>query len=248
MVLNRSESGMGAVPPGLRWEAALGCALRRLAVIFTKGVEAPTLAQHWVGSQELGARRLEPRSPGAREPICRAGTGAAGSWVWKGRCRCALRLCPPMTCRLVWPGLRAPGTLGAQVQGPRGATALEGLEVGLTAPAPPCTAPPPARSAPRDTVARGRRRAAVPAAAPGQRRRPCWPACAHCLHAALPSAGLSSQPWTPRGPRLAPRLTAVPPQWPSEGAGDACFHSSAHGQHSLRPTEPGTGHEEPPRH
>lgn len=172
MVLNRSESGMGAVPPGLRWEAALGCALRRLAVIFTKGVEAPTLAQHWVGSQELGARRLEPRSPGAREPICRAGTGAAGSWVWKGRCRCALRLCSPVTCRLVWPGLRAPGTLGAQVQGPRGATALKGLEVGLTAPAPPCTAPPPARSAPRDTVARGRRRAAVPAAAPGQRRRP----------------------------------------------------------------------------
>lgn len=68
MVLNRSESGMGAVPPGLRWEAALGCALRRLAVIFTKGVEAPTLAQHWVGSQELGARRLEPRSPGAHLP------------------------------------------------------------------------------------------------------------------------------------------------------------------------------------
>lgn len=44
--------------------------------------------------------------------------------------------------------------------------------------------------------------------APRFRRQPrgrggvrCWPACAHCLHAALPSAGLSSQPWTPRGPR-----------------------------------------------
>lgn len=175
MVLNRSESGMGAVPPGLRWEAALGCALRRLAVIFTKGVEAPTLAQHWVGSQELGARRLEPRSPGVPEPGSpSAGPGREPQGRGSGRAGAGAHCVsvPPVTCRLVWPGLRAPGTLGAQVQGPRGATALEGLEVGLTAPAPPCTAPPPARSAPRDTVARGRRRAAVPAAAPGQRRRP----------------------------------------------------------------------------
>lgn len=187
----------------------------------------------------------ESRSPGAHLPGRDGSRRVVGL---EGQVQVRTASLSPVTCRLVWPGLRAPGTLGAQVRGPRGATALEGLEVGLTAPAPPCTAPPPARSAPRDTVARGRRRAAVPAAAPGQRRRPCWPACAHCLHAALPSAGLSSQPWTPRGPRLAPRLTAVPPQWPSEGAGDACFHSSAHGQHSLRPTEPGTGHEEPPRH
>lgn len=117
MVLNRSESGMGAVPPGLRWEAALGCALRRLAVIFTKGVEAPTLAQHWVGSQELGARRLEPRSPGAREPICRAGTGAAGSWVWKGRCRCTLRLCPPCDLPTRVAGPASPGDSGRSGSG-----------------------------------------------------------------------------------------------------------------------------------